>query len=222
MVAKPKLFYSVGIRKHSLTMKEIEPAHRRQTSPLQMHSYFPLEMLAPRHVKKEKAALFVAPSWDQQVVLWLIIAALSLASYGLISHFLITTVQVSGRSMLPALHDGERYILNRLSFVYRDPMPGEIVVIRDPGHSDLAVKRIVAGPSDTVCIKNGCVHVNGKRLKESYLAPGTLTLMPNARPCEVQLGNDQYFVLGDNRSGSEDSRYYGAIKKAQIIGPILK
>ena len=90
-------------------MKEIEPAHRRQTSRLQMHSYFPLEMLAPRHVKKEKAALFVAPSWDQQVVLWLIIASLSLASYGLISHFCITTVQVSGRSMLPALHDGERY-----------------------------------------------------------------------------------------------------------------
>jgi signal peptidase I len=222
MVARPNLFYSVGIRKNSLTMKEIEPASRRQTSRLQMHSYFPLEMLAPRRVKKDKAALFVAPSWDQQVVLWLIIASLSLASYGLISNFCITTVQVSGRSMVPALHDGERYILNRLSFLYRDPVPGEIVVIRDPGHSDLAVKRVVAGPSETVCIKNGCVHVNGKRLKETYLPPGTLTLMPESGRCEVHLGKDQYFVLGDNRSGSEDSRYYGAIKKAQIVGPILK
>src|SRR3954466_15811605 len=173
-------------------------------------------MLAPRHVKKEKAALFVAPSWDQQWALWLLIAALSLASYGLISHFLITTVQVSGRSMLPALHDGERYILNRLSFVYRDPMPGEIVVIRDPGYTDFAVKRIVAGPSDTICIKDGSVLVNGRKLKESYLAPGTTTLLPDANQKEIHLGKDQYFVLGDNRAGSEDSRYYGAIKRAQI------
>src|ERR1051325_587958 len=179
----------------------------REAARVRIHSHFPLEMLAPPPAKPEKAPRLATPSWDQQLLLWFSIAVLSLGSYALISHFCITTVQVSGRSMLPALHDGERYILNRLSFVYRDPMAGEIVVIRDPGHSDLAVKRIVAGPSDTVAIKEGAVLVNGKKLRESYLAPGTVTIMPDASEKEIRLGKDQYFVLGDNRAGSEDSRY---------------
>ena len=193
----------------------------REAARVRIHSHFPLEMLAPPPVKPEKAPRLATPSWDQQLLLWFSIAVLSLGSYALISHFCITTVQVSGRSMLPALHDGERYILNRLSFVYRDPMAGEIVVIRDPGHSDLAVKRIVAGPSDTVAIKEGAVLVNGKKLRESYLAPGTVTIMPDASEKEIRLGKDQYFVLGDNRAGSEDSRYYGPVNRAQIIGPLL-
>src|SRR6185295_8700981 len=148
---------------------------------LNLDSDLRAHMLRPALAQPAKRAVLAAPSWEQQVFLWFMIALLSLASYALISHFCVTTVQVSGRSMDPTLHDGERYILNRLSFVYRDPIPGEVVVIRDPGYTDLAVKRIVAGPSDTICIKGGSVLVNGRKLKESYLAPGTTTLLPDAK-----------------------------------------
>jgi signal peptidase I len=202
-------------------MKPIELAPPRETPSLQLHSHLRAEVLQPALTQPKKRSRLSAPSWEQQVFLWFMIAVLSLASYALISHFCVTTVQVSGRSMVPTLKDGERYILNRLSFVYRDPIPGEVVVIRDPGYTDLAVKRIVAGPSDTISFKSGSVLVNGKKLKESYLAPGTITLLPDATEKEIHLGKNQYFVLGDNRSGSEDSRYYGAITRAQIIGPIL-
>ena len=161
-------------------------------------------------------------SLEQQIMVLALLFLLSLGSYYLISRFCISTVQVSGRSMTPTLHDGERYVLNRLSYLYRDPQIGEIVVLRDPGHSDFAVKRIVAGPADCITFKNGKVFVNGIEIRESYLASSTRTLVPASKPKEIWLGKDQYFVLGDNRFGSEDSRYYGAVKRAQIIGPIWK
>ncbi len=164
----------------------------------------------------------VPPKRHNALFVVALVCLLCLASYYLISRFCISSVQVSGRSMQPTLHDGERYLLNRLCYLYREPLPGEVVVIRDPGHKDFAVKRIVAGPSDRVSFEAGHVVVNGKELKETYLASGTETLLPQSKPHLVVLGRNQYFVLGDNRNMSEDSRFYGAINRSQIVGPIWR
>lgn len=152
------------------------------------------------------------------VAAWLSI--FSVGSYQAVSRYVVTAVVIQGRSMLPTLRDGEHYILNRLSYRYREPERHEVVVIRDPGHQDYAVKRIVAMPGDTLQLKDGAVFVNGQKQIEPYLAPGTTTACPLSSEIFVVLGKDQYFVLGDNRPLSEDSRTYGAIHRSQILGLI--
>lgn len=149
-------------------------------------------------------------------VLWM--ATLSAASFYVASHHIVSGVVVQGRSMTPTLQDGERYILNRLAYHYRIPVRGEVVVLRDPGHDDYAVKRIVALPCDSVHLKNGVVYINGQKLDEPYLTPGTQTYAPDLKDQLIVIGKDHYFVLGDNRSNSEDSRFYGAIRRDQLIG----
>jgi signal peptidase I len=152
------------------------------------------------------------------VLAWLVM--LSILSYHLISHYVVTAVVIQGRSMLPTLHDGDHCILNRFSYRYRAPERREVVVIQDPGHADYAVKRIVAMPGETIWVKEGAVFINGEKQTEPYLVPGTATFSLLAPELFVVLGKDQYFVLGDNRRVSEDSRIYGAIHRDQIIGLI--
>ena len=154
------------------------------------------------------------------VLAWVL--ALSLLSYYAVSRHVISAVVVQGRSMLPTLQDGDRYMLNRLTFHYRQPRRGDLVVIKDPGHSDYAVKRIVALPCESVHLKNGLVYINGEKLKEPYLDKGTRTYSPDLKDQLIVVGQGQYFVLGDNRPNSEDSRYYGAVRQDCLIGCLSK
>ena len=117
---------------------------------------------------------------------------------------------------------GDRYVLNRWLYYFREPRPGDLVVIHDPGHNDLAVKRIVAIPSDTLLFEDGKVYVNGFKLSESYLAPNTRTTAPQKTGPRIRLAKDQYYVLGDNRANSEDSRFYGSVHRDLIVGLISK
>lgn len=154
------------------------------------------------------------------VLIWFVV--FSLLAYHLVSRYVVTAVVVQGRSMMPTLQDGDRCILNRLSYHYRDPRREELVVIRDPGHTDYAVKRLVGLPGETVQVKDGALFLNGERQREMYLAAGTKTFCPFARDMLVVLGKDQYFVLGDNRRVSEDSRTYGPIRREQIVGLLAR
>ena len=156
----------------------------------------------------------------KQVCLLVWIVALSLLGYYLISHFVVTLVEVQGRSMTPTLQDGDRFFLNRLAFYFRPPARGDLVVVKDPGHTDCAVKRIVGLPGDSILIKDGAVFVNGRRLAEPYLSRGTATLLDVPGEKKVVLGKGNYFLLGDNRVHSEDSRHYGPVLRGQIVGLI--
>jgi len=95
-------------------------------------------------------------------------------------------------------------------------------VIKDPGHNDFAVKRIVARPYDWLNLKDGMIYVNEKRLNEPYLDEGMRTDAPDLKEKWIQLGRDQYYVLGDNRSNSEDSRFYGVVHRKDILGQLIK
>jgi signal peptidase I len=175
--------------------------------------------------RKGSTALVRAALPDQlchQLLLLLLVGVLSVACYYLVSRFVATTVIVQGRSMTPTLQDGDRYILNRWSYFCRTPQRGDLVVVRDPGHNDFAVKRVIGMPCESLLFKRGKIMVNGKQLLEPYLPSGTQTFLPDTREKLLLVGKDQYFVLGDNRGNSEDSRYYGALRRDQIVGSICR
>jgi len=149
------------------------------------------------------------------------LAVLSAASYFLFSQFVVRSVQVSGVSMVPTLRDGDQYMLNKWAFFFRAPQRGDVVVIKDPEDHGFDVKRIIATAGDAVHFKDGAVYVNNEKLAEPYLTAGTTT--PTFSQMKEQLiwvGKDRYFVLGDNRWNSADSRFFGAVPRENILGLI--
>ena len=149
------------------------------------------------------------------------VAVLAFGCFQLSQRYLVQSVQVTGVSMSPTLADSNWYLLNRLVYHFRKPKPMDIVVLRDPEDQCYAVKRIVAKPGDSVYVKEGKIFVNGCLLREPYLEPGTKTF-PNPGYSAVFLicGENQYFVLGDNRNNSADSRIYGAVSQQSILGKV--
>jgi len=111
--------------------------------------------------------------------------------------------------------------MNRLVYRIREPRPEDIVVLRDPEDNGFAIKRIIAKPGDSVYVKAGKVFVNGKLLQEPYLKPGTKTFADAKHEAELWVcGTNRYFVLGDNRGNSADSRLYGAVPRQNILGMV--
>jgi signal peptidase I len=152
----------------------------------------------------------------------LALAILAISSYFIISQFLLQSVKVVGRSMVPTLSDSQHYLLNRWVYYFHSPRHSDIVVLRDPIDNGFSVKRVVATPGESVYLKNGSVYVNGCKLHEPYLAPGTPTFTDSTYRGQLILcGKDQFFLLGDNRQNSIDSRTYGPVPRKNILGPII-
>ena len=158
----------------------------------------------------------------RQLLMVLLFAILSTISYFVVSRFIVTAVIVQGKSMAPTLADGDECLLNRLAYLRHPPSRGDLVVLKDPGHKDCAVKRIIALPCEAVHLKQGAIYVNGKRLFEPYLSAGTRTLSADAQDRFFVIGKDEYFVMGDNRANSEDSRCYGPVHRDWIVGALAR
>lgn len=162
------------------------------------------------------------PPQYRQIPLLIFVLLLSFFSYFVFSHYVLMSVEITGTSMSPTLFNGDRYILLRLPYLWRAPRPGEIVVIRDPEDHGLSIKRIVAKPNDVIEIRRDGVFVNHAKLSEPYLA-SFASFETCARPVKpVRLGADDYYVLGDNRGLSADSRIYGPVPRKNILGLIAK
>lgn len=162
-------------------------------------------------------------SWASLVGQWAAILILAAGCYFVISRFFLQSVKVVGISMVPTLQDSQRYLLNRWVLFLRAPHRDDIVVLRDPGDNGYSVKRIVAVAGDSVRFGNGHVYVNGRQLDEPYLAPGTPTF-PSATTERQAFtcAKNEFFVLGDNRPRSIDSRAYGPVPRANILGLIIR
>lgn len=132
-----------------------------------------------------------------------------------IKAFIFDIIQVSGRSMVPTLHNNDRVIVEKISMYRKKIYRGEIVIL-DPGSKGrgIYIKRIIGLPNETVEIKDGNVYINGDKLQEDYLEPGTYTDVD----LKITVPEDCVFVLGDNREVSEDSRYIGPIPIKNLKG----
>ena len=144
----------------------------------------------------------------------------STIAYLLVHQFVLTTVVVQGKSMMPTLKPGDCCLVNSLSPHFRDYQRGDIVVIRDRARNEFIVKRIVGLPNDQVQVRRGRVYLNGQLLSEPYLDYGTETSPGWLRKGEITVGQSSYFVMGDNRGESEDSRVIGNIDRSDLVGLI--
>jgi signal peptidase I len=161
------------------------------------------------------------PSLGRQLAHCLVALGVAAASYFIATHFIFQSVVVDGDSMKPTLHNTDRYVLNRLEYYLRSPKPEDIVVLRDPEDGGLSVKRIIAVQGDKVELAAGGAYVNGVRLNEPYLPRGTRTFSYNVYDHErFVCGQNEYFVLGDNRGNSADSRIYGLVPRKNILGVV--
>ena len=151
-----------------------------------------------------------------------LLLALLAGSYFFFSHFVMYSVTVLGSSMQPTLHEEDFYLVNKIECFWRAPDHGDIVVLKDPTDQAFVVKRVVGAAGDTIELRDGLVYLNGRRLHEPYLSRGMRTLPCRAANQVIRLGPGQYFVLGDNRVCSSDSRVYGAVPRSAILGFVMR
>ncbi len=159
-----------------------------------------------------------------------------------IQAFLVKPYRIPSESMVPTLVIGQRVLVNRIGNRFGDPQIGDVTVFHPPSGAENAnecgashkedqacptptrtkakvnfIKRIVAGPGDTVAIVDGHVIRNGKRQKESFIEPCSGGEECNF-PTPITIPPNHYFMMGDNRGASDDSRYWGPVPRKWIIG----
>jgi signal peptidase I len=147
---------------------------------------------------------------------WLRDLVISVAISAFIILFLYQPVRVEGTSMLPVLEDQDRLFINKIAYHMGDIHQGDVVVFQYPrDHTKSYIKRVIALPGDDVRIDHGQVYVNGTRLKEPYVPQRYSD--ERSQPDMVLLPH-QYFVMGDHRSISSDSRDFGPVDRDLIYG----
>jgi signal peptidase I len=138
----------------------------------------------------------------------LLIAIAFLVVNALIGRFRIEQV-----SMLPNLHEGEYVIVDKVSYLFRQPARGEIVVLKRASEADL-IKRVIGLSGETIQISNGQVQINGQPIAEPYLKDPRI----NSDTPPQTIPDGRVFVMGDNRNNSSDSRGFGPIALEDIVG----
>ena len=170
--------------------------------------------MEPKEVKKESQESFFKETLHFAFITLIIVLPIRI--------FIAEPFIVSGASMLPTFENGNYLIVDRLSYRITDPKRGEVIIFRYPKDtSKYFIKRIVGLPGETVelsgtdiIIKN-VNHPNGLKLDQSYIS------RQKSETFKVTLPSNQYFVMGDNRSQSSDSRYWGSLPREYITGRAL-
>jgi signal peptidase I len=186
----------------------------------------------PDHADDRRAK----PSATRSLVEWVLVVAGAVAVALLVRVFAVQAFYIPSASMEPTLVEDDRVLVNRLSYKLHDVNRGDVVVfekpdslVTPPGPEEIndLIKRVIALPGESVVLQNGDVYVDGRLLDEPYLPEGTTTQPgPGGStwahrctvddPCVVPEGT--VWVMGDNRSNSEDSRWIGPIDQDTIVG----
>jgi len=156
---------------------------------------------------------FLLSFWDTFKIVFIAVAVVFLIRTYVAQPFL-----VSGLSMQPTFYDGDYLLVDEASYNFRDPERGEVIVFKYPGdHRSYYIKRIIGLPGERVTVENGRVVVhntNGdKVLNEPYIAQQDFS-----GKYETKLQDNQYFMMGDNRNYSYDSRMWGPLDRSDIAG----
>lgn len=157
--------------------------------------------------------------WKEMVSLLVYLAIIAVLTFVII-RFVGQRTIVDGSSMEPALSDGDNLIVDKLTYRFWNPERFDIIVFPYEAETETCyIKRIIGLPGETVRIdENGFIYINGEKLEESY--GREVIKQPGIAAAELTLGQDEYFVLGDNRNDSMDSRdaRVGLIRREEIIG----
>lgn len=184
-----------------------------------------------------------AKSTGNSLVELVVIVAVALGLALGIQAFLVKPYRIPSESMVPTLEIGQRVLVNRIGTRFSDPSVGDVTVFHPPRGSETNecgaeqregqacpkptptrsdvnfIKRIVAGPGDRVAIVEGRVILNGKRQDEDFIRPCADPQDPSCNfPTPVRVPADHYFMMGDNRGASDDSRFWGPVPNEWIIG----
>lgn len=162
--------------------------------------------------ENEQSRLHFIVHWIVDIVVVIALACFTVYGFG-------GRMEVNGGSMKPTLDSGDVVLINRLAYDLGTPKRFDIAVFSRTD-SELNIKRIIGLPGETVQIKNNKIYINGEILKaEGFLSMATIA---GIAEYPIELGEDEYFLLGDNRESSEDSRFQsiGNVKRDQLVGKI--
>lgn len=146
---------------------------------------------------------------------WILLIACTLLAVFLIRTYIFEPIVVDGPSMNETLFTGDRVFVTKFDYLFGEPERGNVVICHYPNSRENYIKRMVGLPGDTIEVRNGVTYINGESLNEEFIAHPTLR---DYGP--TTLGADEYFVMGDNRANSNDSRMVGPLSKSQIIGKV--
>ena len=133
----------------------------------------------------------------------------------LVNYFFFSFLVVRGKSMYPSYKDGDVMLVNKLAYITSSPKRGDVVGMYFPGETQRRfIKRVIGLPGETVKVASGKVYINGVQLNEPYLS-SDITTTPDL---ERTLQSGEYFVFGDNRPDSSDSRAWGSVPQSFIVG----
>jgi signal peptidase I len=172
----------------------------------------------------------VTQNW-RWLVEWAAVAVIALSLAVVVRTFVAQMFFIPSGSMLPTLQIGERIVVDKLSYNFGSVERGDIVVFAKPpleqaDYSDL-VKRVIGLPGNVISLSDGHVDINGRQLAEPWLPNPPPPTYPSPVPEAFSLQHPyrvppgEYFVMGDNRTDSEDSRYFGPIPKSLIVGKMV-
>lgn len=138
-------------------------------------------------------------------------------AYGL-QNYVFGNFQIQQHSMEPTLYENDRVLINRVVYYYSRPDRRDIVILLDPtGSKNDFVKRVVGLPGEVLEIRDGQTYIDNKKLTEDYLSMDR----SNENIGPLRIPEDAYFVMGDNRTVSSDSRRFGPVKRDNILGKVM-